>query len=133
MKAFTSCTKKQQIERWENVLRVLRSLTPHQRRRHWNMQIIGAKTECGTVACACGHSSLDPWFRRRGYAGYFEENNRYPGRVDLCTPDEYEFFGAEGTDGIFFNTDIRPVGMVIKEVKAYIKKLASEADGSEKS
>jgi hypothetical protein len=127
VKNFNDCTKKEQVARWENVLRVLRALTPHQRRKHWDMQTIGEKTDCGTVACAAGHSSLDPWFRRRGYAGHYEEKH-YSDRVifELITPDADAFFGEDGSSSIFFNTDIRPVGQVIREVKAWIKVLSAK-------
>lgn len=123
-KSFYKCSKKEQIERWQNVLRVLRRLTPHQRREHWNMAIIGEKTDCGTVACAAGHCSLDTWFRRRRYTGKYIKGAN--GRIELDTPDEWEFFGHEGADEIFFNTWPRPVETVIEEVHAHIKKLRSE-------
>lgn len=128
MKTFDSCTPKQRIERWQNVLRVLRALTPHQRREHWNMAIIGEKTACGTVACAAGHCSLDTWFRRRGYTGTYRTG--WQGHIHLDTPDEWDFFGKEGADGIFFDTYARPVSTVIQEVKTYIKKLRSQANRS---
>jgi hypothetical protein len=107
-------TTKQLIERWENVLRVLRALTPHQRRKHWNMETWGTKTECGTVACAAGHCAMDSWFRRRGF--------KYGKHLELImfAPD---FFGHEGTNNIFYNTEPRSVGQVIKEVRAHIKEL----------
>ena len=56
------------IERWENGLRVLKAMDPHEREKHFNMALWGKKTDCGTLACAAGHMSLDPWFRRRGFA-----------------------------------------------------------------
>lgn len=66
MKPWTACTLPQKIERWENAERVLTSMTPHERRKHWNMSVWGIATECGTVHCAAGKCGLDPWFRRRG-------------------------------------------------------------------
>lgn len=68
-------TVEQIIERWENVLRVLTSMTRHERNRHFEMIDWGRKTSCGTIACAAGHCSLDPWFRRRGFSGEFRERD----------------------------------------------------------
>jgi hypothetical protein len=81
----------------------------------------GRKTECGTVACAAGYCSLDPWFRRRGYTGEFSED--VTGAIKLVTGDEWGFFGHEGSDDIFYNPKPRSVGTVIKEILAYIKQL----------
>jgi hypothetical protein len=36
------------------------------------MTMFGQKTDCGTIACAAGHASLDPWFRKRGFTGEFD-------------------------------------------------------------
>jgi hypothetical protein len=55
------------IERWEKGLEVLKTMTPHERTNHFNMAAWGVKTDCGTVACAAGHFSLVPWFRKRGF------------------------------------------------------------------
>lgn len=125
MKSFYNCTKEEQIERWQNVLRVLRGLTRHQRLEHWNMATIGEKTDCGTVACAAGHCSLDGWFRRRGYIGKYKISESST-RLELDTPDEWDFFGHEGADSIFFNTWPRSVEDVIQEVRGHIKSLRSE-------
>lgn len=122
MRKFYDCTQKEQIARWENVVRVLRSLTRHQRREHWNMGLIGRRTPCGTVACAAGHCSLDPWFRRRGYIGKFDDAED-ANDAELLTPDEWKFFGDYGAQSIFFNIAPRPVGRVIRECLAYIKTL----------
>lgn len=113
-------SKKKLIERWENVLRVLQSLTPHQRKKHWDMDRFGYQTACGTVACAAGHCGLDPWFRKRGYKMEWSAG-------ELFTPwdAEYKFFGYEGTEDIFYDPTPRPVGQVIREVRAHIKKLSS--------
>jgi hypothetical protein len=34
LKDFEECTIEQKVERWQNVIRVLKKLTPHQRRKH---------------------------------------------------------------------------------------------------
>src|SRR6202020_70353 len=90
-------TREKVIERWENCLRVLQNLTPHQRKRHWNMARFGYKNECGTVACAAGHCGLDTWFRRRGLKLDFK---RYSNGIVTSTMKGYEvelFFGILGS------------------------------------
>ena len=127
MKSWYELSGKEQIARWENVLRVLRALTPHERRRHWNMNWWGNKTECGTVACAAGHCGLDPWFRRRGFKLEFEMG--WADDDPVCTMDHemvLDFFGSDGCANIFFNGQQRSVGEVIREVKAYLKQLREE-------
>lgn len=131
MKAFYEITQKHQIERWENVLRVLRALTPHQRRKHWDMGSFGQRTDCGTVACAAGHCGLDPWFTRRGFKMIFRPD-LYP--YDGSTTNfgnngspVREFFGS-GAGRIFFNGNSRTVGKVIKEVLAHIKTLTAKRE-----
>lgn len=130
MKHWDDCTPAQQIERWENVERVLKGLSPHERRKHWDMASWGYKTECGTVACAAGHCGTDPWFRRRGF-------KLRPTSVDVRYDDiagggfgefdnfvePQDFFGWTGTEDIFLNQKRRSVAQVIREVRAYIKKL----------
>lgn len=137
-KNFEDIPVERQIERWENVLRVLRKLTPHQRRKHWDMSQWGVKTDCGTVACAAGHCGLDPWFRRRGLALEFVmSTNTWDGEpIETTnfwdTPIVEDFFGDVGCEQIFFNDIARPVGQVIREVRRYIKALRNgEAEGFE--
>jgi hypothetical protein len=130
MKNWNDCTKAQQVERWENVLRVLRALTPHERREHWNMARWGVETDCGTVACAAGHCGLDTWFRRRGLilepaAGVFGSFRGFKdgGGMAGGAVATQAFFGHTGCRSIFWNNMPRPVSDVIKEVRAYIKTL----------
>jgi hypothetical protein len=118
MKYWKEITLKEQLKRWHHVLRVLEALTPHQRRRHWNMETWGEKTECGTVACAAGHCALDPWFRRQGFKSDF-----YPDGTLKSISNATAFFGFEGTDRIFHNAQKRSVPKVIAEVKLHIKTL----------
>ena len=132
--ATKTTTHKQLIERWQNVLRVLRALTPHQRRKHFAMNSFGYQDECGTIACAAGHCSLDPWFRRRGFKSVVEDDE-----LQIVGYDDYmdydlnawgvgcvRFFGRDGADKIFFNDSSRPVSQVIREVRAHIKSLESQ-------
>jgi hypothetical protein len=121
MKHFDDCTKAQKLKRWENVLRVLRALTPHQRRKHWDMSTWGVKTECGTVACAAGHCGLDPWFRKQGFRLIFPKGYEY-GDFNRGV---YATFGLDGADRIFYDDTPRSVGDVIREVRDYIKELRS--------
>lgn len=123
MKHFDECTKAQQIERWENVLRVLSNLTPHERRRHWDMSWWGYKTECGTVACAAGHCGLDPWFRRRGFKLDFYKSWITQDWSSSMPIEPEDFFGKVGCTTIFYNETRRSVGTVIREVRAYLKQL----------
>ena len=55
---------------------------------------LGTWYECGTVACACGWSGQDPWFRRRGFRS---EKTRGKGRVYFKNQGDgeavQEFFG----------------------------------------
>lgn len=127
--------REQLIERWENCLRVLQNLTPHQRRKHWSMGSFGRKTECGTVACAAGHCGLDPWFRRRGFKMDFYTNskgwavNTLAGNDDGKDIDIEGFFGKRGCNQILFDSHDRSVGKVIKEVKDHIKWLHTTNEG----
>lgn len=126
---FRNCPKVEQIERWENVARVLREMPAHDREHHWNMETFGELTECGTVACAAGHCGLDPWFRARGWALDFE-----PCTCEACKadpngnlyqrlPDPRDFFGTLGAEGIFYNSTRRSVEAVLFEVETYLQLL----------
>lgn len=55
------------IERFENLIRVMRGLSRHQRTKHFDMSSWGEDTDCGTTHCAAGFCGVDPWFRRRGF------------------------------------------------------------------
>jgi len=153
MKTWYQINKAQRIERWENALRVLKALTPHERKRHFDMSRWGAKTACGTVACAAGYCGLDPWFRRQGFKMRLKERvivldqNKvddvldlhadswsYYGdtikiRVTVTDIDSVDgFFGSEGAEKIFWNDRKRPVDKVIREIQSYIKKLRQEPE-----
>jgi hypothetical protein len=128
---WTEIPQAARIERWENVLRVLRALPEHERQKHWDMSIWGEKTECGTVACAAGHCGLDPWFRARGFELSFRESMRVPGAwiesLDSVTVEM--FFGEDGTGAIFLKSHPRPVEDVISEVEDYLAELKDEDNG----
>lgn len=119
---WNQCTRVEKIERWRNVLRVLLSLSPHERQRHFAMNTWGEPTPCGTVACAAGHCGMDPWFRARGFI--------MDPRSDLCfttlfpytTPEE--FFGQTGHDRVFTQTYLDFDGTV-EAVKDFIHYLES--------
>lgn len=135
MKAWNSCTIKEKIERWRNVNRVLKGLSPHQKKAHFNMSFWGKKTECGTVACAGGFCSLDPWFHKQGLVGEIAEDSdgTFVLRVNgLNYGNIYylmnRFFGYEGSDGIFANMRERSVTQVMKEVSEHIKTLETQND-----
>jgi hypothetical protein len=89
------------IERYEQVKRVLEGLDEHARKHHWDMSIWGTKTDCGTVACAAGHCSLDPWFQERGFRGEIRGTDGA-----LCLWDEhfqrYQTYGWKSQIDKFF-------------------------------
>ena len=126
MKHWDDITQRERITRWEHVVKVLKNLTPHERRRHWDMGTWGEKTDCGTVACAAGHCAMNPWFKRHGlkseWAKYKNWHTREMETV-LEIPKLHQFFGDWGVEEIFYNIEHRPVGQVIREVKAHIKAL----------
>jgi hypothetical protein len=132
MRLWGLISQKDRIERWENVLRVLESLSTHERRNHWDMRVWGQRTECGTVACAAGHCGLDPWFRRRGFKLDFYSddwtslNTPVEGLANTGQQSVVAFFGREGCSDIFFNTTPRSVSQVIREVKYYLRTLRTE-------
>lgn len=105
------------IARWENAARVLQSMSPHEKRRHFDMRTWGEKTDCGTVACAAGHCSLDPWFRRRGFTSAFNEE----GGLDFTKLEPEEFFDGRGFGTIFLNTRQRSVSVVVKEIREHVR------------
>lgn len=117
-KRFDSCTLQEQIARWNNVIRVLEALPPHERRNHWDMSTWGHKTECGTVACAGGHCGVDPWFNKHGLK--LTIDNNYLSGSSTFGDMVIRFFGDEGSDAIFGNSDQRSVSQVIREVKIFI-------------
>jgi len=131
-------TNHELIERWEQVERVLVDMPQHDREKHFDMDIWGMKTACGTIACAAGHCGLDPWFRERGFALDF-----IPCDCEMCRgkPPEYRFrhslpsvsgfFGKTGTEKIFHNYSQRPVETVIAEVREYIAELRSAPSAGE--
>lgn len=124
MKNFKKCTLKEQVKRWQQAIKVLQRLTPHERRNHWNMTIFGLENECGTTACGAGFCAMDPWFQRRGFVGYFNRRGELVGPAGRPLGDATaKFFGQNGSDEIFFDGHQRGVTEVIKEMKVHIKNL----------
>jgi hypothetical protein len=119
-------TKKQKIDRWEHVLKVLKGLTPHEKKSHFTMATWAEETDCGTVACAAGFCGFDEWFNKRGFQLIFSiKHNQYTTPAKSLDIPTYviDFFGAVGTRSIFFNTTPRPITEVIREVTSYTKAL----------
>jgi hypothetical protein len=122
------------IERLEQAIRVMRSLTPHQRKKHLDMRHWGYETECGTVACAAGHCGMDPWFRRRGFklspslTPPGEESWWSYGQVSRVVTD---FFGTcapfEPAAYDKLPNEIK-VGDVLRKMKSEIKRLTKEGE-----
>lgn len=135
IKKFSECTHKEQIARWENAVRVLKNLTPIQRKKQWDMGFFGERTECGTVCCAAGRCGLDPWFRKRGLKLDFvlksydvqkdddsEETVKLWTMADGFAYNVGTFFG-DGSEDIFYNDNSRSVNKVLKEIQAHLKNL----------
>ena len=80
------------IQRYQELIRVMRGLSRHERKHHFDMANWGVETDCGTVCCAAGHAGQDAWFRRRGFSFHSQGNTL--------------FFGGEiswGAVGLFFD------------------------------
>lgn len=141
-KIWDTLTQAQKIVRWENVLRVLRGLSRHERKLHFDMGTWGEKTDCGTVACAAGHCGLDPWFRKQGLKYDFEQLTPDPYLVEAGKDEPAwdgnwafdghleveDFFGEVGTKNIFYDTNQRAAGKVINEVRRHITQLRKGND-----
>lgn len=59
-------TKAELIERHEQLLKLDDVLTKHEKSKHFNMEVVGNTTACGTNHCLCGFAGMQPWFRERG-------------------------------------------------------------------
>lgn len=133
MEIWSECSKKEKIERWRNMKRVLRNLTPHQKKEHFRMETWGRHTECGTVACAGGFCSLDPWFQARGLVGEIKEEGFLTrlvvnGRMEDIYKSMICFFGYTGSSEILGYAKQRSVTTVMKEISAYIRRLKDSED-----
>jgi len=128
-KNFNDLTPDKQLERWQNVLRVLKGLSRHEREKHFKMSEWGQKTSCGTVACAAGHCGLDPWFRRRGFRLNFAQNaadgSWYAKAFDPGGAFDPEgFFGRRGYKGVFLKmrADYKKTIENVKEQIAFLER-----------
>jgi hypothetical protein len=125
MKTWRTLTKAQKVERWEHVVETLRGLTPHQRKKHWDMSDWAYETECGTVACAAGHCGLNPWFRRRGFKLDITPCNCGEPDCRITDLSDVEgFFGHAGSR-IFYSGE-GTVEQVLVRVREYIVELKAE-------
>jgi hypothetical protein len=126
-------TTEQLIERWANVLRVLRGLSRHERKKHFNMNWWGDKTACGTVACAAGHCGLDPWFRRRGFKLNFRRDPITRAWLPILSDQEgfdvEGFFGGKGCRNVFHKSDAT-YKETIANVKTHIKWLRTQPESN---
>ena len=59
---------------------------------------------CGTVACACGHAGLHPWFRNQGFTltphGSMRYTGQYPNGYYVDWHAIQYFFGLEGCEAM---------------------------------
>ena len=154
-KHWENLTRREKIARWKNLLRVLTSLTPHQRRKHFDMSDWLNVTACGTTGCAAGHAALDPWFNRRGFGAKFFVNTtaNYGLRGQRTTPekiqalikehgednvnswedftcDPLDFFGSLGYEKILTGSRCRTYVTVTKAIRAYIKEGCPDWSGA---
>src|SRR5262245_7421790 len=65
------------IKRLEQLIRVLRGLSRHERNKHFYMGTWGSETDCGTTMCAAGFAGSDSWFRKRGFKFYKDRSGLY--------------------------------------------------------
>lgn len=93
---FNDISHDEQVERWERVRHVLRSMSKHQIDKHFDMTLWLTKAHCGTIGCAAGQCALDPWFNRRGYG----VNWALPTKTTL---DPEYCFGSSGYRDVFIN------------------------------
>lgn len=66
----TWCTRQRNLRfatRYQQLIRVMRGLSKHQRKKHFDMRHWGHRTSCGTTMCAAGFCGVDPWFKRQGF------------------------------------------------------------------
>lgn len=142
VKTWDDCSLDEQIERMEQMLRVLGGLNKHERRKHFNMGTWGEKTPCGTVACAAGHAGLDPWFRRRGFRLDFKRHRKRRDEwgelreaywsYDFPNAGPNAFFGTEVFEGIFVNNEeVRGIRQAERAIRDYIGQLKDAREARE--
>ena len=125
VKLWDDLTPAEKVERWEGVERVMKKLTPHQRKKHFDMGTWGEETGCGTVACVAGHCGLDPSFRRQGFRMRVVG---YGSRWEIYNPSE--FFGMAGYDNIFTNRRVRTYENARAAISEYLEDLRADAKRS---
>jgi hypothetical protein len=112
------------IEPWEQALRLLENLTPHERREHLHMGIWGGPGPCGTVGCLAGLCSVNPWFEARGFTSDFRG---IEDELVFTGVHPTNFFGERGYQMIFLETD-RNYEELVDAVKAHIQYLKAGGD-----
>lgn len=140
---FNDISLAEQIERWERVRLVLRKMTPHQITKHFRMDTWIQKDACGTIGCAAGQCSLDPWFNRRGFSVKWKVTEYDFGNTISWdwTMMPRDFFGCDGYHSVFANeasmhywrngisTDLTPKQQhraALRNVNQYLKSLKAE-------
>ena len=124
VKLWDDLTPAQKVKRWEGVERVLKKLTPHQRKKHFDMRFWGQQTECGTVGCVGGHCGLDPDFRLQGFRLKVSAYGSC-----FTGPGPMAFFGSEGYWNVFMKTSAT-YSQTRANVSAYLKELRADAKRS---
>lgn len=114
------------VERLTQLIRVLRALSPHERKKHFDMGRWGGKTRCGTKACAAGHAGMDPWFRRQGFSMRVSGLRRRDDGYRFTKLAPMEFFGPRVFSGVFTNSHIHAVRTAIAALNKQIQELQGE-------
>lgn len=130
---WVSIGKAEQIERVEQLDRVLTEMTAHERRKHFDMESWGYKNDCGTVGCAAGRAAFDPWFRRRGFVLTVVDHPDDEGNfsMDFTHLEPNHVFGDELSDNVFTNGRFMVAGekayrAVRRALRAYIALLRAQ-------
>lgn len=144
-KAWDDLSPAKKVARAEGVLRVLRGLTPSQRKNNFDMGVyLEKRPGCGTVGCAAGFCGLDEKFRRQGFGlklvkvkvETLDDDDQPTGQFLTYWSDEFtgyspaDFFGPDLYNYVFMATHEDYAGTVrnVKEVIADLK--AAERAGT---
>ena len=117
------------IKRLQRAYKIMDKMTPHERRKHFDMGKWGQKTECGTVGCLAGHCGLDPWFKKEGFEFRFDKkpdsNGRFYGGFVGGWRKPEQFFGTQIHYQILMDTDAK-YGQIKRKVAKAIEHLKKD-------
>lgn len=94
-------TTTEQIQRFEKLIETLKGLSPHEKRKHFDMGMFGQETDCGTTMCAAGFCGARKWFQDRGFE-YLSRGKAREGTLKLGKARGWKavckFFGLPYSD-----------------------------------